>query len=532
MNSKSLLKSLYLIYKFSIRRLRTSYASYGRTQKHPPPEKLSGQTIVCDMEGGLLRTSSTFPYFMLVALEAGGLLRGLLLLILCPLISCLGHEVGLRVMVMVCFLGLRKDKFRVGRAVLPKFFLEEVGLEGFEVVRRGGRRVCVSSMPTVMVEGFLQGYLDVEVVLGRELKVFGGYYTGLMVKEEEERRRRRRVRRRQAWLWRSCWEMRRWGKAGLLDSEAMPLVFASSVSSPTTVRSEVYSVSEAEKRRWHPLPSSKYPKPLVFHDGRIAFRPTPVAALCMFVWLPLGFLLASARALGFILLPYDLSIPLLALLGMRNRVVTSSPPPRKEEEEGRSSRLYITNHRTLLDPLVIAAALRRNVTATTYSISRISEWISPIRTVRLTRNREEDKRRMKQLLEEGELVVCPEGTTCREPYLLRFSPLFTEVSREVTPVASETSVTMFYGTSTNKLKFLDPLFFLMNPFPCYEVEFMGRVPTGSIAGEVCSSYQMANHLQGEIGRLLGFHCTSLTRKDKYLMLAGTAGVVEADDKGR
>ena len=186
MNSKSLLKSLYLIYKFSIRRLRTSYASYGRTQKHPPPEKLSGKTIVCDMEGGLLRTSSTFPYFMLVALEAGGLLRGLLLLILCPLISCLSHEVGLRVMVMVCFLGLRKDKFRVGRAVLPKFFLEEVGLEGFEVVRRGGRRVCVSSMPTVMVEEFLQGYLDVEVVLGRELKVFGGYYTGLMVEEEEE----------------------------------------------------------------------------------------------------------------------------------------------------------------------------------------------------------------------------------------------------------------------------------------------------------------------------------------------------------
>ncbi|CAL9107651.1 unnamed protein product [Musa textilis] len=522
MNSKSLFKSLCLIYKFSIRRLRTSYASYGRTQKHPPLEKLSGQTIVCDMEGGLLRTSSTFPYFMLVALEAGGLLRGLLLLILCPLISCLGHEVGLRVMAMVCFLGLRKDEFRVGTAVLPKFFLEEVGLEGFEVVMRGGRRVCVSSMPTVMVEGFLQGYLDVEVVLGRELKVFRGYYTGLMVEDEGESKASLALE--------ELLGDEKAGKGGAVG-------FGGSATSLRKQHlfshcEEVHLVSEAEKR-WHPLPISKYPKPLVFHDGRIAFRPTPVAALCMFVWLPLGFLLASARAFTFILLPYALSIPLLALLGMRNRLVTSSPPPRKEEEEeGRSSRLYITNHRTLLDPLVIAAALRRNVTATTYSVSRISEWISPIRTVRLTRNREEDKRRMKQLLEEGELVVCPEGTTCREPYLLRFSPLFAEVSREVTPVASETSVTMFYGTSTNKLKFLDPLFFLMNPFPCYEVEFMGRVPTGSIAGEVCSSCQMANHLQGEIGRLLGFHRTRLTRKDKYLMLAGTAGVVEADDKGR
>lgn len=71
----------------------------------------------------------------------------------------------------------------MGRAMLPKFFLEQVGLEGFEVLRRGGTRVCVTSMPTVMVEGFLKEYLDVEVVLGRELKVFGGYYTGLMEDE-------------------------------------------------------------------------------------------------------------------------------------------------------------------------------------------------------------------------------------------------------------------------------------------------------------------------------------------------------------
>ncbi|URE02321.1 glycerol-3-phosphate acyltransferase [Musa troglodytarum] len=285
---------------------------------------------------------------------------------------------------------------------------------------------------------------------------------------------------------------------------------------------EVCLVGEAEKRRWHPLPSSQYPKPLVFHDGRIAFTPDAISTLCMFLWFPLGFALAFARALVFLCLPYALCVPLLAFLGMHSRLITSDD---KEERRGDGSQLYICNHRTLLDGLYISAALGRHLTATTYSVSRISEWFSPIRTVRLTRNREEDAARMKKLVQEGDLLVCPEGTTCREPYLLRFSQLVAEISREVVPVALESWVSMFYGTSTGKLKFLDPLYFLMNPFPCYEVEFMARVATGAIGGKECSSYEMANHLQAEIGTRLGFQCTSLTRKDKYLLLAGNEGTI-------
>ncbi|URE02320.1 glycerol-3-phosphate acyltransferase [Musa troglodytarum] len=469
------------------RRPSACHTNHGRSQRHPSLEDLASQTVVCDVEGALLRTSSTFPYFMLVALEAGGFLRGLLLLLLHPLISCLGHEVGIRIMVMVCFFGLRKEDFRVGRAALPKFFLEQVGLEGFEVLRRGGRRVCVSSMPTVMVEGFLKEYLDVEVVLGRELKLLGGYYTGLM----EDR-------------------VIGFGHVDLAHHQLF------------THCKEVCLVGEAEKRRWHPLPSSQYPKPLVFHDGRIAFTPDAISTLCMFLWFPLGFALAFARALVFLCLPYALCVPLLAFLGMHSRLITSDD---KEERRGDGSQLYICNHRTLLDGLYISAALGRHLTATTYSVSRISEWFSPIRTVRLTRNREEDAARMKKLVQEGDLLVCPEGTTCREPYLLRFSQLVAEISREVVPVALESWVSMFYGTSTGKLKFLDPLYFLMNPFPCYEVEFMARVATGAIGGKECSSYEMANHLQAEIGTRLGFQCTSLTRKDKYLLLAGNEGTI-------
>ncbi|XP_064966119.1 probable glycerol-3-phosphate acyltransferase 3 [Musa acuminata AAA Group] len=492
MRLKDFFKSFLLLCRFLLpRRPSTCHTNHGRSQRYPSLESLPSQTVVCDVEGALLRTSSTFPYFMLVALEAGGFLRGLLLLLLHPLISCLSHEVGIRIMVMVCFFGLRKEDFRVGRAMLPKFFLEQVGLEGFEVLRRGGRRVCVSSMPTVMVEGFLKEYLDVEVVLGRELKVFGGYYTGLM-------------------------------EDGVIGFGHVDFAHHRLF----THCKEVCLVGEAEKRRGrHPLPRSQYPKPLVFHDGRIAFRPDGISTLCMFLWLPLGFALAFARALVFLFLPYALSIPLLASLGMHSRLITSSD---KEERRGDGSQLYICNHRTLLDALYISAALRRHVTATTYSVSPISEWFSPIRTVRLTRNREEDAARMKKLVQEGDLMVCPEGTTCREPYLLRFSPLVAEISREVVPVALESWASMFYGTSTGKLKFLDPLYFLMNPFPCYEAEFMATVATGAIGGKECSSYEMANHLQAEIGRRLGFQCTSLTRKHKYVLLAGNEGTIERE----
>ncbi|XP_038988830.1 probable glycerol-3-phosphate acyltransferase 3 [Phoenix dactylifera] len=525
MASKAFSKSLLSFYCFLRRRLynplflhrRTPHGSHlNKFRKSlPNREQLLDRTLVFDVEGGLLRSSSTFPYFMLVALEAGGFLRGLLLLVLYPLLCCLSRGVGLRVMVMVCFFGIRKEGLRVGKAVLPKFFLQDLGLEGFEVLRRARRRVCYTRMPRVMVEGFLKDYLGVEVVVGRELKEFGGYCTGLMEEEGEM-------------------EMETKVLFGEEDTGGGSFGIGSCTNSSRHCLfshcKEVHLVTEAEKRTWHALPREQYPKPLVFHDGRVAFRPTPMNTLLMFLWLPLGVPLTIFRSSIFLLLPYRISIPIGAFSGMKSRLATPQTLGTERQPHARGH-LYVCNHRTLLDPIYISAALRKPVTAVTYSISPISEALSPIRTVRLTRNKEEDGRRMARLLNQGDLVVCPEGTTCREPYLLRFSPLFAELTDTVIPVALVTRVSMFYGTTAAGFKFLDPFYFLANPCPEYDVEFLGNVSTThSIAGKSCSSHGVANHVQRKIGDALGFECTTLTRKDKYLMLAGNEGIVNTAKK--
>lgn len=124
---------------------------------------------------------------MLVAFEAGGLIRTLILFLLYPFICLVSEEMGFKIMVMVCFFGIKKDSFRLGSAVLPKFFLEDVGLEMFEVVQRGSRKVAVSNFPAVMVESFLRDYLQVDAVVGgRELRVFHGYFVGLMEERKKE----------------------------------------------------------------------------------------------------------------------------------------------------------------------------------------------------------------------------------------------------------------------------------------------------------------------------------------------------------
>lgn len=139
------------------------------------------ETLVCDIDGTLLRSQSFFPYFMLVAFEGGNLLRAFLLLLSSPFLYFLNYKLKLRVMIFITFCGLRlKDMDSVERAVLPKFFLENLNLQVYEIWAATGCKVVCTSVPRVMIEGFLKDYLSANNVIGTELQTSGKYFTGLL----------------------------------------------------------------------------------------------------------------------------------------------------------------------------------------------------------------------------------------------------------------------------------------------------------------------------------------------------------------
>ncbi|KAJ0087392.1 hypothetical protein Patl1_08461 [Pistacia atlantica] len=295
------------------------------------------------------------------------------------------------------------------------------------------------------------------------------------------------------------------------------------------MQQEIYWVTEAEKRKWEILPRDKYPKPLIFHDGRLAFRPTPLASLFMFMWLPLGIFVSIIRFTCGTLLPLSIVNLVNSSTGFKSTLSISNPSSINSTnyDNKPTGLLYVCNHRTLLDPIYVSIFIMKPVTAVTYSTSRFTEIMSPIKTVGLTRDREKDKELMEQELSRGDLAVCPEGTTCREPYLLRFSPLFAEMTDEIVPVAIDMRVSMFYGSTASGFKWLDSIFNLLNPFAMYSATILEKLPSSQTCNSGGKSrIEVANYVQNKIGKALGFECTSLTRKDKYMILAGNEGITK------
>ncbi|KAG9441320.1 hypothetical protein H6P81_017174 [Aristolochia fimbriata] len=474
------------------------------------------QTVVADLDGAVLVSGdfSSFQYFFLVAVEAGSFLRGAFLLLLYPLVCFLRRFVSVssavQTMIFVSTAGVKlRDIELAAKAVLPKFYASDVREDAWRVLGSCRRRILVSAYPTVMVLPFARDLLATDAVVGTEIEVDRrtGRATGLVKSPGV-----------------AVGELKTLAAERALDGELADLGIGVTESdySFTGICKENYLVHSdtcATVVQPHHLNKS-----IIFHDGRLVNRPTPMNALMVYLWLPLGFILALLRVHLFSFLPISLVLPIYRLFGV-NIIVRGTPPPPPSLNSPGS--MFVCNHRTLLDAVIIHVALQRRISTVTYSLGRVSELLSPILLVRLTRDRATDKKLISTFLDNGDLIICPEGTTSRGRVLLRFSPLFAELSDRVVPVAVECRQSMFYGNTARGWKSMDVYFFFMNPRVQYEVSFLDGLAKEQTCMGGASAIDVANHVQRIIGAKLGFECTMLTRRDKYMALSGNDGKVQA-----
>ncbi|PWA56097.1 Phospholipid/glycerol acyltransferase [Artemisia annua] len=150
------------------------------TNTFPPISKcefstIKHRSIAADLDGTLLKRSA-FPYYMLVAIEAGSLFRGLILLLSFPVVAfayiLVSEALAIKILIYISFAGLKvRDIELASRAVLPRFYASDVRSDSFEVFDRCVKKVVVTANPVVMVDAFVKEYLGGEKVLGTEIEV-------------------------------------------------------------------------------------------------------------------------------------------------------------------------------------------------------------------------------------------------------------------------------------------------------------------------------------------------------------------------
>ncbi|XP_055808353.1 glycerol-3-phosphate acyltransferase RAM2-like [Solanum dulcamara] len=475
-------------------------------------EEREKETVVADLDGTLLGSPSSFPYFALVAFDVGGALRLLFLLLASPLAGFLyyliSESAGIQVIIFATFVGIKvSDIESAARAVLPKFYSEDLHPESWRVFSSCGKRCVLTATPRIMVEPFLKDYLGVDIVLGTEIQTYKDRATGF-------------VRSPGVFVGKNKADAltRTFGdtqpEIGLGDRDTdIPFV---------TLCKEGYFVPSKPKAK--AVTINNLPKPIIFHDGRLVQKPTPLMALFILLWIPFGFFLSCLRACAGLLLPTPLQYYAFWAIGVR-LIIKGNPPPRINKSKDQSGILFVSCHRTLCDPVFLSMALGHPIPTVTYSLSRFSEIVAPIKTIRLTRERAHDASIIKKLLKEGDLTIFPEGTTCREPFLLRFSSLFAELTDEIVPVAMVNKMSMFHGTTARGRKWMDMFFFFMNPRPTYEITFFNKLSHEFTCKSGKSRHEVANYVQKVIAETLSYECTSFTRKDKYITLAGNDGTI-------
>ncbi|KAI4984110.1 hypothetical protein ZWY2020_040963 [Hordeum vulgare] len=98
---------------------------------------------------------SVFPYYLLVALEAGGLLRALALLLFVSFLYLnyvsVSKPLAVLMFVYMVMAGVRvRDIEAVAQSVLPRFYIHDLHMEGWRVFRSFGTRCIITASPRLM----------------------------------------------------------------------------------------------------------------------------------------------------------------------------------------------------------------------------------------------------------------------------------------------------------------------------------------------------------------------------------------------
>lgn len=143
----------------------------------------------------------------------------------------------------------------------------------------------------------------------------------------------------------------------------------------TTILDLFYTLKQIHALVMHSRKIELQPVPVIFNDGRLVKRPTPATALLILIWIPFGMVLSPIRILSGFILPMWIRTHAMSILGCQIIVKGKPSQPR---EAVKSGVLFVCNHRTLMDPIVISTVLGRRVIAVVYSLSRFSKLFSPI----------------------------------------------------------------------------------------------------------------------------------------------------------